>query len=446
MSRRGSLVAAASMVALALTLASVQPATGTGGSWSAPVAMPRAGFVFDSHVGSDSTGAVTVAWEVMPGWPDAGIWVRHRSPLGKWGKSENVDPLASHWLAMDEDPAGNVCLLYARRHHGFVPTATCAGPDGVFSPPATLSGRTPYTDYHLVVDDHGTWTAAWTQRDPAGHLRIAAARRVAGVWTAPSLVSDRREVVGDLDLDTSPEGVVVLAWAAHPRGQHDAPWRIHARVREPGVAWGPETTVSGPGAEMPAVAGGPGDRAQVVWVSTRDGAQRLQQRTHTPTGWGRSRTVVASPRGQSRIWAGSVATGGRGTIVVTWERVRTDTVRGGIYAQVCQRDRCGPRQALSPRNGASDPPTAVVNHEGVVWVLWQWKLRARVMGDGWTLQGRVHESAGGWSTRADVSAPDVVDLFPASATLLPTGLPAIAWTSSFPQLNYAYSAMYSEAR
>jgi hypothetical protein len=443
MRRRGSLVAVGSM-AVALALANVPTATDALESWSTPVAVSPASFVFNSLVGSDSAGAVTVAWQIPTGFLDAGVWVRHRSPKGKWGKAENVDPLANRWLAMDEDAAGNVCLLYARWHRGNVPSATCAGPDGVFSPPTTLSAHTPYTDYRLVVDDHDAWTASWTQSDSAGRRRIAVTRRVSGVWEPPVLVSGRGQVVSDYDLDTSPQGVVTLTWASRPRHHPQAPFRIHARILRGGTTWGPTTTLSGPGSPTPDVASGLGERADVVWISTHDGVQRLQTRTHTSAGWGSTHTLVTSRRGQSRIWAAEIATGGQATSVVTWERIPTDTVRGGIYALLRHHGRWGTPRAVSPARGRSDPPALEVSHTGSVWVFWQWKRSQFVNADGWTLQTRVYQPGGGWSALRDVSTANVGDMFPASIALLPSDLPAVTWVSSLPKLE-GWRAMYSQA-
>jgi hypothetical protein len=430
-------------MAALLTLAYVQTATGSPGSWSAPVAVsPPAGLILDSVVGSDYTGKITVAWIIPQGLgPETGIWVRHRSPAGTWDEAANLDPLAEGGLAMDEDAAGHVCLLYARLHRRNALTARCTDPDGTFTRPVTLSPRTPYTDYHIVVDDHDTWTAAWTQRDRAGRLRIAVARRVSGVWRSPVLVSGPRQAVSDFDLDTSPQGVVTLAWAGRPRHLHQAPYRIDARTHAEGAGWGNTLTLSGPGSPTPDVASGRGERSRVVWLNGHDGVQRLQTRTHTTGGWGRIHTLVTSRRGQSPIWSPGIATGGRATTVVTWERAPTATVRGGIYALLHRHGRWGKPRALSPAIGTSDPPALLVNHSGTVWVLWQWKHRQITNADGWTLQSRVHQSAGAWSAVQDVSSADVVDI-PASTALLPTDLPAITWISWPPKDRY--QVMYSQ--
>ena len=110
-----------------------------------------------------------------------------------------------------------------------------------------------------------------------------------------------------------------------------------------------------------------------MWIGTHDGEQRLRLATHTATGRGRARTLVTSRRGESRIWSAEVAAGGRATSVVTWERVATATVRGGIHAVLRHHGRWGTPRVLSPAVGRSDPPSLLVGDGGTVWGFWQWK-------------------------------------------------------------------------
>ncbi len=344
--------------------------------WSPPVALSRTSLsLTDTALAAEITGEMSVAWTVAGG-SGAGVWVRRQLADGSWAQAQLLDPGRDGDVALRADPSGGVCALYSSSvDHVAHLRVACAGSDGVFQPPVELG--TPGTQvgpYRLVVDNDGAWTVGWIRSGDEGSRRVVVARRAEGeVWATSRAVSPARTSVRSFDLDTSPEGVVTVAWAGRFAADPASPNRVHARTLR-GDEWSATEIISGPGGRYPDVDSASGGRADVVWIRRAHGFEEIQTRRRTSAGWEDIKTL--SPRTPPGDWQygypPQVHQGGPGVTVFEWILYSPGDLDWDAQASIVVRTkgRWGPTTLLGPSEGATERVRLVIDSAGTVFATW----------------------------------------------------------------------------
>ena len=183
-----------------------------GGSWTAPQALTKVGFVTNSQIAVKADGTIAVAWQ-GPAGNSRAIRVARRARTG-------------HWVHAKALPIGNGALKV-----------------------------------RMAMDGAGTVTTVW-QTDNGALWR--AENHVDGSWTSRVRIMPRDTAGDEYGLVANEAGDVLLASTA-PSGAHSV-WALR---RSPSGVWDTHRTTlsSGKGETRgPAVAIGPGGEAVVVWT------------------------------------------------------------------------------------------------------------------------------------------------------------------------------------
>jgi hypothetical protein len=401
--------------------------------WSTPVALSRSSLsLADTALAAEITGEMSVAWTVARG-SGAGVWVRRQLADGSWAKAQLLDPGRDGDVGLLADPSGGVCALYSLVKDGSHLRVGCAGSDGVFQPPVELG--TPGTQVgpyrRLVVDTDGNWTAGWIRRGDDGSRRVMVARRAEGqVWNTWSAVSPARTFVRSFDLDTSPEGVVTVAWAGRSTTDPASPNRIHARTLG-GDEWSAAEIISGPGGRYPDVDSASGGRADVVWIRRADGFEEIQTRRRSSAGWEDIKTL--SPRSPPGGWQygypPQVHQGGHGLTVFEWILYSPGDLDWDAQAFIVVRTkgRWGPTTLLGPSEGATERVRLVVDSAGTVVATWL-HSKMPVFADAYTVRTRRKPLGKDWQEPRTLTGTVSADVSVGPTLVLDShDRPALVW-------------------
>ena len=282
------------VVSIALLALTTPALTSSTGGWAQPINLSdwfMAGEGMWVKMGADGTQFVFwMAADLNTG--QAAIWARARSPGGEWGAAENV----TGWLV-------SPMLL--------IPTYwnTEVGPDGT------------------------AW-AVWTTLDasqPAGTLRVMAARKIqGGTWQSEPL-SGWETMVRSADLDIGPDGDLAAVWVpcTVSTPSHQGPCAMNVRRRAASAAaW--ESTLSlagssGMGIRSAHALVGPDGLTVVTWAEANpsDSSQwGVMSRAHVPAlnAWEGTSTIVSGwhEPPSSSGWQAQPVMSADGTVVTAW--------------------------------------------------------------------------------------------------------------------------------
>lgn len=401
-----------------LTNASAQTRADLAG-WSAPVRVGPGHTGWPADLAIGASGVAMVAWA-----GNEGLWVSSRSAPGTWEAPVLVAPVEVSWtsdaIQLSIDRRGEACVLYGVDDRSI--DVACTDSTGAFGIPQRI-GRGRAAQPRLTVDNAGTWTAGWVQRDASGTRRVTVSRRTAtGSWTTPRSISRSATGVGLFNLATTPRGLLTAVWAARPlKDPHPSP-HIVARQRSDTTAWSGFQRLSPPDSASPAIVAGPGERLLVAWVHRVHEVGHIQAGRYVAGTWRKARTLNANPR-HWRIGAPHVASGGRGQQVAGWDATAPGGSRMRSVAAVFDGRAWQPPGPLTDlryygRAELGSPPVFSVDAQG--------RIESFVSYSGVMHIRHHHRGAARWVVSADLKGADSED--PPAVASDPDGSPAIVWT------------------
>ncbi len=219
--------------------AAVKPA---GGSWlpSQAISAPGTGWPLGAHVAFAGDGSATAIWYRPVGYGDLRIETSVRpASSGEWQPSVEIGRGANPDIAVQPD--GSAVAVWSAWPGDYAIQAAVRGSDGIWAPPATLSGPAYIFSVfpRVAVDGAGNATALWSRMRQDQVMALESASRPFGSagWEPPDTIATGRvygyiQGISHAGLAVDPAGNLVTAWE-----QWDgSPW-VRAAYRVPGGSW-----------------------------------------------------------------------------------------------------------------------------------------------------------------------------------------------------------------
>ena len=219
--------------------AAVKPA---GGSWlpSQAISAPGIGWPLNAHVAFAGDGSATAIWYRPVGYGDLRVETSVRlASSGEWQPSVEIGRGANPDIAVQPD--GSAVAAWSAWPGDYAVQAAVRGSDGIWEPPATLSGPAYIFSVfpRVAVDGAGNATALWSRMRQDQGMVLESASRLFGSagWQPPDTIATGRvngyiQGISHAGLAVNPAGNLVTSWE-----QWDgSPW-VRAAYRAPGGSW-----------------------------------------------------------------------------------------------------------------------------------------------------------------------------------------------------------------
>lgn len=189
-----------------------------GGTWSAPEALTKVGFVTHPQIAVKADGTIAVAWRGSPnGWSTA-IRVARKSRTGDWVRTEPL-PIGKNLskLRMVMDGAGTVTVVWLPENGALRRAENHA--DGTWTPKVRVTPPdTAGDEYALVANEAGDVLLSSTA-PPGAHPVWALRRSPSGLWdTHRTTLSTRKGATRGPAVAIGPGGGAVVVWTFQPAG------------------------------------------------------------------------------------------------------------------------------------------------------------------------------------------------------------------------------------
>ena len=190
-----------------------------GGSWTAPQALTKVGFVTNSQIAVKADGTIAVAWQQAVRRDTPAIRLARRSRTGAWVRTT---PLLigkdAFKVRLALDGAGTATVVWLTETSGALWRAENHA-DGSWTPKVRITPPdTEGDEYGLVANEAGDVLLASTGR-PGAHPVWALRRSPSGVWDThrTTLSSGTGETRGPA-VAIGPGGGAVVTWTFQPAG------------------------------------------------------------------------------------------------------------------------------------------------------------------------------------------------------------------------------------
>ncbi len=250
-----------------------------GGAWlpSQAISAPGIGWPLGAHVEFAGDGSATAIWYRPVGYGDLRIETSVRpASSGEWQPSVEIGRGANPDIAVQPD--GSAVAVWSARPGDYAIQAAVRGSDGIWEPPATLSGPAYVFGVYprVAVDGAGNATALWSRMRQDQVMALESASRPFGSagWQPPDTIATGRvygyfQGISHAGLAISPAGNLVTAWE-----QWDGNSWVRAAYRVPGGSWPTPQDLSQRSENLdPVVAANLAGDALVLW--SRAASSRL---------------------------------------------------------------------------------------------------------------------------------------------------------------------------